>query len=144
REGAPSIRTGSDLFDALHALAVEEARENAVSAVRDYAFDDGNPVACGDEGCFETGRLWNYVWTRDTAYSVDLGLAAIDPLRARNSLLFKLSERRGGGGLEIVQDTGTGGSWPVSTDRVAWALGAEALLAWLDGPERAALAGSKI
>lgn len=136
--GAPSVRTGNDLFDALHALAIEEARENMVGAVRDYAFDEGRPVGCGDEGCFETGRLWSYVWTRDTSYSVDLGLAAIDPLRARNSLLFKTSERRGGGGLEIVQDTGTGGSWPVSTDRVAWALGADALLPWLDAPEASA------
>ncbi|UJR79205.1 hypothetical protein [Sandaracinus amylolyticus] len=131
REASPSVRTGNDLFDALHALAIDEARENAVDSIRDYAFDDGASVPCGAEGCFETGRIWNYVWTRDTAYSVDLGLAAIDPLRARNSLLFKVSDRRAGGRTEIVQDTGTGGSWPISTDRVAWALGAEELLRWI-------------
>ncbi|MCZ7678041.1 MAG: hypothetical protein M5U28_04380 [Sandaracinaceae bacterium] len=136
REGAPTVRSAHDLFDALHALALEEARELSVSSIRDGAFDDGRAVDCG--GCFETGRLWNYVWTRDTAYAVDLGLAAIDPPRARASLEFKLSERRGGGNLQIVQDTGTGGSYPVSTDRVAWALGAEALLAHLTGEERAA------
>src|SRR6185295_12513822 len=80
-----------------------------------------------------------YVWTRDTAYSVDLGLAALDPARALRSLDFKTSRRRGGAGaLEIVQDTGSGGSWPVSTDRVAWALGAWRVLEALDGLARTA------
>ena len=32
------------------------------------------------------------------------------------------------------------GSWPVSTDRVSWALGAEAVLATLDGDKRAVFA----
>jgi hypothetical protein len=136
QEGAPSIRTGNDLFDALYALTIEEARENSVEAISDYAFDDGRPIDCG--GCYETGRLWNYVWTRDTAYSVALGLGMYDAERARHSLEFKLSERRGGGGLEIVQDTGSGGSWPVSTDRVAWAMGAEELLRTLAEPDRTA------
>ncbi len=138
--GAPTLRSGHDLFDALYALALEEARECSVSAVRDGAFNDGGAVSCGDGGCFETGRLWNYVWTRDTAYAMHLGLAELDPARARNSLEFKLSERRGGGDLQIVQDTGTGGSYPISSDRVAWALGAEALLAQLEGADRDAFA----
>ncbi|MCA9608605.1 MAG: hypothetical protein KC619_23540 [Myxococcales bacterium] len=137
-EGWPTLRTGHDLFDALYALALEETRELGVSAIRDYAFDDGAAIDCG--GCFETGRLWNYVWTRDTAYATDLGMASIDPTRARRSLEFKLSERRGGGDLQIVQDTGTGGSYPVSSDRVAWAVGAWALLQHLDGAERDAFA----
>lgn len=134
--GRPTTRTGNDLFDALHALALEEARELSVSSIHDGAFNQGGAVECG--GCFETGRLWHYVWTRDTAYATDLGLAAIDPARARASLEFKLSERRGGGDLQIVQDTGSGGSYPVSTDRVAWALGAHRLLAYLSGAQREA------
>ncbi len=137
-EGWPTVRTGHDLFDALYALALEETRELGVSAIRDYAFDEGRAIDCG--GCFETGRLWNYVWTRDTAYASDLGMASIDPTRTRRSLEFKLSERRGGGDLQIVQDTGTGGSYPVSSDRVSWALGAWALIAHLDGAERDAFA----
>ena len=136
REDDPTLRSGHDLFDALFALAMEESHENSVGSIQDFAFDMGRPLPCPEGGCFETGRLWTYVWTRDTSYSVDLGLAAVDPLRARNSLLFKLSERRGGGGEQIVQDTGTGGSYPVSTDRVVWALGAEALLAELEGAAR--------
>lgn len=137
RAGWPRLRSQNDLFDALYAMALEEVRENAVGAIRDGAFNEGQPLTCPPEGCFETGRLWNYVWTRDTAYSVSLGLASADPLRARNSLLFKLSSRRGGGDTQIVQDTGTGGSYPVSTDRVVWALGASELVKWLDGEARA-------
>ncbi|MBX3275839.1 MAG: hypothetical protein KF729_36615 [Sandaracinaceae bacterium] len=138
REGWPTARTGHDLFDALYALALEETRELGVSAIRDYAFDEGRAVDCG--GCFETGRLWNYVWTRDTAYAVHLGMASVDPTRSRRSLEFKLSERRGGGDLQVVQDTGTGGSYPVSSDRVSWAIGASELLHHLHGAEREAFA----
>jgi hypothetical protein len=138
RASWPTVRTRNDLFDALYALAVEETRENAVDAIRDGAFDEGRPYTCPAGGCFETGRLWTYAWTRDTSYAMDLGLGLMDPTRARNSLEFKLSERRGGGGLEFVQDTGTGGSWPVSSDRVVWALGAAATLAHLDGDARRA------
>lgn len=129
------LRTQNALFDALYALALTEAKENSVDTIRDGAFAD---VTCPQGGCFETGRLWTYVWTRDTAYAVDLGLAALDPTRARNSLEFKLSELREGGGRQIVQDTGTGGSYPVSSDRVVWAQGAYKLLAYLDGKERTA------
>lgn len=131
-----TLRSGHDLFDALYTLSLEETRENSVESIQDFAFNNGAEVPCG--GCFETGRKWNYVWTRDTAYAVDLGLAGLDPMRARNSLDFKLSERRGGGDLQVVQDTGTGGSYPVSSDRVSWAVGAWELLAQLDGDEREA------
>ncbi|MDB4928182.1 MAG: Six-hairpin glycosidase-like protein [Myxococcaceae bacterium] len=138
RDGWPTLRSGHDLFDALYALAVDELRENSVAAIRDGSFNNGGAIDCPAGGCFETGRLWNYVWTRDTAYAADLALAAMDPLRTRNSLLFKLSPRRTGADPQIVQDTGTGGSYPVSTDRVVWALGATELLKHLTGDDRAA------
>ena len=136
--GDALVRSGHDYFDGLHALALDEVEELSVDMVRDFAFNEGAGVSCGTGGCFETGRLWNYVWTRDTAYAVDLGLAPMSPTRALNSLSFKLSERRAGGDEQIVQDTGTGGSYPVSSDRVSWALGAWTLLAHLDGAERTA------
>jgi hypothetical protein len=132
----PSIRTNHLLFDAAYALALEEVREASVAEIRDGGFRNGAPLACPTGGCFETGRLWTYVWTRDTAYSVDLALAAHDPLRAKNSLELKLSRRRDGTDLQIVQDTGTGGSHPVSTDRVVWALAAARLLEHLEGSDR--------
>nr|MBP9708675.1 hypothetical protein [Oligoflexales bacterium] len=116
------LRSGHKLFDALFALSVQEAKENSVAKISDWAFADA------DCACFETGRKWNYVWTRDTAYAVDLGLAIFDAPRSRNSLDFKLSKFRDSPLEQIVQDTGSGGSWPISTDRVVWALGADATL----------------
>jgi hypothetical protein len=136
--GAPTVRTGHHLFDALYALALAEVGEASVAAISDGAFADGAPVPCPPGGCFETGRLWRYVWTRDVSYAVDLGLAAVDPVRARNSLEFKLSAPRRGGAEQIVQDTGTGGSYPVSSDRVVWALAADALLPHLGAADRTA------
>ncbi|MGC4118765.1 MAG: hypothetical protein QM765_30235 [Myxococcales bacterium] len=132
----PTVRTKNDLFDALYAMALEEVGEDSVDKIVDTAFNGGNPLDCPAGGCFQTGRKWPYVWTRDTSFSVDLGLSPLDPTRARNSLEFKLSERRSGGDLQIVQDTGTGGSYPMSSDRVVWALGAAELLKYLDGTER--------
>jgi Bacterial alpha-L-rhamnosidase 6 hairpin glycosidase domain len=70
------------------------------------------------EGTFDAGAKWPGVWTRDVSYSILLSLAAIDPQRAEASLRRKVKRER------IVQDTGTGGSWPISTDRVCWALAA--------------------
>lgn len=129
----PIIRTGHDMFDALYALAIEEVRQNSVEAITDGSFNNGNATDCS---CFETGRLWHYVWTRDISYSVHLALASIDPTRAKNSLLYKISKRKDGSNIQIVQDTGSGGSYPISTDRVVWAIAANELLNYLEGNER--------
>jgi hypothetical protein len=146
--GAQNVQTTNPLFDALYQLALDEAAEDSVSQIQDGAFNDGSELSCPDGGCFETGRKWTYVWTRDTSYSADLGLGWVDPVRAKNSLEFKLSPRRDGSNLQIVQDTGTGGSYPISTDRAVWALGALETLQHLTGDARtkfrdAALEASK-
>jgi len=119
--------TGSVLFDALFALAQQEMDANRVDAIRDPAFDDGRPVPCE---CFQTGARWPYVWTRDMSFAADLALGRVDPVRTRQSLRFKLSPARDGRtpGLFVAQDTGSGGSWPISSDRVVWFLGARGLL----------------
>ena len=122
------VRTASPLFDALFAMAQEDLSEDSVDAIADAAFDHGQPIACR---CFIAGKEWPFVWTRDVSYSIDLGLWRLDPARARASLLFKISPPRAGPvphGLYVMQDTGSGGSWPVSTDRVVWFLGARHLL----------------
>lgn len=136
KSGASSIATNNPLFDALYQLALDDAAQSSVSAIQDGSFNNGANLQCPDGGCFQTGRKWTYVWTRDTSYATNLGLGWIDPVRATNSLGFKLSPRRDGTGLEIVQDTGTGGSYPISTDRVVWSLGAGEILNHLSGAAR--------
>lgn len=147
-EGLPRVRSGNLAFDALFAMAGREMRQNSVSQIKDGNYNGGNPIDCA---CFATGEKWAYVWTRDLSYAADLGLALLDPQRVRNSLDFKLSGWRpevravaqvpgSADGLQIVQDTGSGGSWPVSTDRLTWALAAEETLRTLPASERAPFA----
>ncbi len=146
--GLPTVRTGNLAFDGLFALAGAEMRLNAVSQIKDGNYNGGAAIACA---CFETGEKWHYVWTRDLSYAADLGLAMLDPQRVRNSLDFKLSPWRANvprapqvpgtsDGLQIIQDTGSGGSWPVSTDRVSWAFGAARVLDALPAADRARFA----
>lgn len=126
------VDSDSNMFNALFSMAIDEVKENSVSRIYDSAFGS---MRCD---CFETGKKWNYVWTRDTAYSVNLSLAYVDPIRSMNSMLFKISNFRNQNNKtsQIVQDTGSGGSWPVSTDRVTWALGAIELIKYLPKREK--------
>ena len=120
--------TASPLVDALFALAQSEAADARTQQLVDGAYNHGKPIPCD---CFVTGVKWPFVWTRDSAYSIDLALAWLDPARARRTLDFKLSDVReptAPQGIYVVQDTGSGGSWPISTDRVVWFLGARHLL----------------
>ena len=71
------------------------------------------------DGTLRTGLYWGGVWTRDVSYSSLLSLSYMCPDKVRNSLEVKI-DRMG----RIIQDTGTGGSWPCSSDRVVWALSA--------------------
>jgi hypothetical protein len=127
------VDTASTLSNGLFAMAQDDLTQDSVAAIRDGAFDHGQPIPCH---CFETGLKWPYVWTRDLSYAIDLGLWRFDSARSRNGLEFKLSEVRvpsapqGAGTSQylVMQDTGSGGSWPISTDRVVWFLGARHLL----------------
>lgn len=137
----PYIRTGNLAFDALFAMAAHESELLSVNNIRDGSYNNGNSIPCD---CFVTGEKWHFVWTRDLAYAVYLKMAMLDPKRVQNSLEFKLSGYRSGltkpefaqgsdDGLQIIQDTGSGGSWPISTDRNTWSFGAAALLDNLEG-----------
>lgn len=99
--GCAGVRSSIPVLQAVYALAAQELLANHTP-----------------EGLLQTGANWSTVWTRDTAYSAALGTALAAPVATRASL-----ESRVKAGV-VVQDTGTGGGWPVSTDRVAWALGA--------------------
>ena len=71
------------------------------------------------DSTLRTGVRWGGVWTRDVSYSTILGISAVQTEAAKKSLMAKV-DRLG----RIIQDTGTGGSWPCSTDRMIWTVAA--------------------
>ena len=90
------------LPDALYNMALEEMQK-----------------AIEPDSTFRTGKEWAGVWTRDISYSILLSMAFLQPEVARHSLMRKVSKEG-----RIIQDTGTGGAWPVSSDRMIWAVAA--------------------
>lgn len=66
-----------------------------------------------------TGKEWAGVWTRDVSYSIILSMAALQPEASMISLMKKVNPEG-----QIIQDTGSGGAWPVSTDRMIWVVAA--------------------
>jgi hypothetical protein len=97
----PRSESPALLVDALYNKALEEMK-----------------LDMRDDGAFMAGEMWPGVWTRDVSYSIILSLAAIAPDASKTTLMAKVKNGR------IIQDTGTGGSWPVSSDRTIWALAA--------------------
>ena len=65
---------------------------------------------------FYTGTAWQKVWTRDTALSNLYSLAWVFPEISYNCEREKI--KTSGGVSVFEQDTGTGGSYPVSTDKI--------------------------
>lgn len=97
----PALISNFPIIDALYRLSLEELQLDIRS-----------------DNTFMAGKEWTGVWTRDISYSIILSLALTEPEIAKNSLLRKVK------GKQIIQDTGTGGSWPVSTDREVWPIAA--------------------
>ncbi|RZK19805.1 MAG: glycogen debranching protein [Hymenobacter sp.] len=98
----PQYNSPYPLADALYNLALEEARR-----------------AVEPDSTLRTGKEWGGVWTRDVSYSIILAQATLQPKVAMNSLLRKVTPEG-----RIIQDTGTGGAYPCSTDRLIWAVAA--------------------
>jgi hypothetical protein len=98
----PQYSSDYPISDALYNLALEEARR-----------------AVEPDSTFRTGKEWAGVWTRDISYSIILAQATLQPQVAMHSLLRKVSPEG-----RIIQDTGTGGAYPCSTDRAVWAVAA--------------------
>ena len=97
----PQYHSGYKITDALYNLALEEM-QNAVEP----------------DSTFRTGKEWSGVWTRDIRYIIILSMAVLQPKVAIYSLMRKVKNGR------IIQDTGTGGAYPVSSDRMIWAVAA--------------------
>jgi len=97
----PQYHSDQPLVDALFNLSLEEATKNIEP-----------------DSTFRTGAKWAGVWTRDISYSIILAFAYHEPEVAKISLRKKVKRGR------IIQDTGSGGAWPVSSDRTTWVLAA--------------------
>lgn len=96
--GFPKLKTPYLLEEAVYNIGVDEC----INAVE-------------PDGTLRTGLEWGGVWTRDVSYSIILSMAYMQPEAAMTSLLCKVNSKG-----EIIQDTGTGGAWPCSTDREIW------------------------
>lgn len=90
-----------------------------LEALYNMALEESTLDVLEKSKAFMAGKKWKGVWTRDISYSIHLALAMVEPEISKNSLKFKVNEQD-----LVIQDTGTGGSWPISTDRVVWALAA--------------------
>lgn len=100
--GYPQLTIPNNLHTAIYNMGLDEM----VNAVE-------------PDTTLRTGREWAGVWTRDVSYSILLSMAYMQPEASRISLMKKVNPRG-----EIIQDTGSGGAWPVSSDRMIWALAA--------------------
>ncbi|MHA4808625.1 TIM-barrel domain-containing protein [Flavitalea flava] len=98
----PQYHSDYPITDAVYNMALEEMQK-----------------AIEPDSTFRTGKEWAGVWTRDISYSILLSMARLQPRVARYSLLKKVNKNG-----KIIQDNGTGGAWPVSTDRLIWAVAA--------------------
>lgn len=97
----PQYKSNQPIVDALYNLSLEES----IKAIE-------------PDSTFRTGAKWAGVWTRDISYSILLAFAYHEPEVAKISLRKKVKRGR------IIQDTGSGGAWPVSSDRTTWVLAA--------------------
>lgn len=97
----PQYSSEQLLVDALYRMSLEEAQ-----------------LAIEADSTLRTGAKWGGVWTRDVSYSTLLQFAMLEPEVAKISLMKKVFRDR------IIQDTGSGGAWPVSSDRTTWVLAA--------------------
>lgn len=98
----PVVTGGNPLMNAVYNMGLDEM----VNAVE-------------PDTTLRTGKEWAGVWTRDVSYSIILSMAALQPEASMISLLKKINSEG-----QIIQDTGSGGAWPISTDRMIWTVAA--------------------
>lgn len=98
----PKLTTPNRLHEAVYNMGLDEM----INAVE-------------PDTTLRTGKEWAGVWTRDVSYSILLSMAYLQPEASRISLMKKVDSLG-----RIIQDTGSGGAWPVSTDRQIWTVAA--------------------
>ena len=98
----PKLTTPNRLHEAIYNMGLDEM----INAVE-------------PDTTLRTGKEWAGVWTRDVSYSILLSMAYMQPEASMISLMKKVDSLG-----RIIQDTGSGGAWPVSTDREIWCVAA--------------------
>lgn len=98
----PQLRSDNKLHNAIYNMGLDEM----VNAVE-------------PDTTLRTGKEWAGVWTRDVSYSIILSMSYLQPEASKISLMKKVTPTG-----RIVQDTGSGGAWPISSDRMIWAVAA--------------------
>lgn len=98
----PKLRSGNKLHNAIYNMGLDEM----VNAVE-------------PDTTLRTGKEWAGVWTRDVSYSIILSMSYLQPEASKISLMKKVTPTG-----RVIQDTGSGGAWPVSSDRMIWAVAA--------------------
>jgi len=97
----PRYHSSYKISDAIYNMGLEEMQR-----------------AIEPDSTFRTGKEWSGVWTRDISYSIILSMAVLQPKVAMYSLMRKVQDGH------IIQDTGTGGAYPCSSDRMIWGVAA--------------------
>lgn len=98
----PQLKTDNRLHAAIYNMGLDEMINNVEP-----------------DTTLRTGKEWAGVWTRDVSYSIILSMAYLQPEASMISLRHKVNAEG-----QIIQDTGSGGAWPISSDRMVWALAA--------------------
>ncbi|MDE6683109.1 MAG: hypothetical protein K2J87_06755, partial [Muribaculaceae bacterium] len=98
----PKLTTNNRLHEAIFNMGLDEMVNNVEP-----------------DTTLRTGKEWAGVWTRDVSYSIILSMASLQPEASMISLMKKVNKNG-----QIIQDTGSGGAWPISTDRMVWVLAA--------------------
>ena len=112
----PALETPNVLHTAIYNMGLDEM----VNAVE-------------PDTTLRTGKEWAGVWTRDVSYSILLSMSYLQTEASKISLMKKVTPTG-----RIIQDTGSGGAWPVSSDRLIWSVAAYEIYkvtgeqSWLD------------
>tara|TARA_R110001583_G_scaffold58103_3_gene173471 strand:- start:6234 stop:8468 length:2235 start_codon:yes stop_codon:yes gene_type:complete len=97
----PKFESDYQILDAIYNMSLEQLELNINS-----------------DSLFYTSEKMEGIRTRDISYSVILALAITNPEISKKSLMHKVNNDK------IIQDTGTGGGWPISSDRMTWSIAA--------------------
>ena len=106
-----------ELSQNLDSLPKYESSSSLLNALYKLALDESEMIISNDT-IFTSNKKIQAANTSDLAYATILSMAITHPKIAMKNLLNKVKHGK------IVQNSGTGGSWPISSDRMIWSTAA--------------------